>query len=251
MEKKQSKPINQPRIKDSFGNFVPNLGEEEVIITFSALDVRDYEGEENEPEMQIIVLKKLQKENKFEKTHETEIHSQGRNCTLSTQFKPKFIFSEMQIYKIQLFDKRLGGNFLIGEHIFTLGEFLGRNHGRMTLDMKRSHTKMGEVTLQLEQGRREVCYFNFVLEGIKLNNFGIINTISPLIKLWRPKISQENVEKIIKREMKVTDIEFDQWDCVFKSTGDGKNPVFRRGIIGALLLCHGIWDCPLRVNFNI
>lgn len=69
-----------------------------------------------------------------------------------------------------------------------------------------------------------------------------------MVKLWRPKLSPEQVGQALNKELDLKKIEIKDWDCVYKSTGEGKNPVFRKGIIGAKLLCYGIWDCPLRVK---
>lgn len=245
---KQKKITTRYR-KDTFGNNTKDMTEEKITIKLSAKDIRDYDGAENEPEMQLVINKKEVKLEKWEKTFESEIFKQSRNANFEQQFTVDFDFSELQELQFQLYDKRLGGNFLIGESTITLGEFLGLNDGHMELELKRSHTVMANLELKSVMTRREVCHFRFVIEGIKLNNFGIINTISPLIKLWRPKLTPEQIERLRSREIGFKEIEIKEWDCVFKSHGEGKNPVFRRGILGTLLLCHGIWDCPLKVKY--
>lgn len=244
MEK--SSIISKYRI-DPFGNKEKDMEMEVITMKFLSKDIREYDGAENEPQMQIIILKQNTKLEKWEQIFESEIYNQGRVAHFDQMMSLNFDFSEIQALKVQLYDKRIGGNFLIGESFFTLGEFIGLNDGQLHLDMKRSQTVMGKLSIECVTKGREICYFDFVLQGIKLNNFGIINTITPLVKLWKPKLTPEEVQKLIDEEITFKELKVKDWECVFKSNAEGKNPTFKRGVIPARSLCHGVWSCPLRV----
>lgn len=245
MEK--SKSISSKYRVDTYGNQEKDMEEEIITLKFISKDIREYSGAENEPQMQVILSKKNAKFESWEQIFESEIYSQSRIAYFDKLSRMTFDFSEIQELKAQLYDKRMGGNFLIGEAEFTLGEFIGLNDGHLELEMKRSQTVMGSLVIESVTHGREVCYFDFVLRGIKLNNFGIINTISPMVKLWRPKLTPEQIQQLIDGEVNFNKLDVEGWDCLFKSTADGKNPTFKRGIISAKLLCYGYWGCPLRV----
>jgi hypothetical protein len=83
-----------------------------------------------------------------------------------------------------------------------------------------------------------------------MTSFGLINSINPFVKLWTPNISQEVKEKLRKREISPKGLKVENWNVVYESGGTGTNAVFKKGIVGAELLCEGIWNMPLRVSLD-
>lgn len=98
--------------------------------------------------------------------------------------------------KVQVADVKGGGKFIMGECVFTLGALIGINNGIMSIDIKKNNQVTGLLSVRGSRASRETNFFNFHLKGHGLVNFGVMNTLHPLLKLWRPKISPEQMKNI-------------------------------------------------------
>lgn len=114
------------------------------------------------------------------KKFETEIYKQSRTANFQTRFETGFDFSEIQEFQVQLFDKRLGGNFLLGEATFTLGEFIGLNDGYLELEIKRSQTVMGALEMEFENKEKEKCVI--LSSTVKELNLITLGLLTPFLR---------------------------------------------------------------------
>jgi len=108
----------------------------------------------------------------------------------------------------------------------------------------------GKIKVTTERAPTETCFFTFAVDGVKLQNFGLLNTIVPFIRLWKPELTDDVKAKLQSGEIKPMGLKAPRWNVIFEAAGKSANPNFPKGTLGALNLCDGNWQMPLRVFFD-
>ena len=94
-----------------------------------------------------------------------------------------------------------GACSIIGEGIFNLASVLGAQNSLAAIDVKKGSQTAGFLSIRCNRGLKETSFFNFQIKGLGLNNFGLFNTLDPLIKLWKPKVSPEELQQIAQGKL--------------------------------------------------
>lgn len=137
---------------------------------------------------------------------------------------------------------------MIGEGIFNLASVLGAPNGLAAVDVKKSSQTAGFLSIRCNRGLKETSFFNFQIKGLGLNNFGLFNTLDPLIKLWKPKISPEELREISEGKLDPEKHGWKEWIAIWQGQGEGKNILFNACQLGTIYMCYGFHNFPLRVR---
>lgn len=154
----------------------------------------------------------------------------------------------IQEFKAQIQDMKEGAQAIIGEGIFNLSSIIGVYSGLSAIDVKKNNHTAGFLSIRCNRALKEMSFFNFQIKGIGLNNFGLFNTLDPLIKLWKPKVSPEQVKEIAEGKLDPEKHAWKDWITIWQGQGEGKNILFNACQLGTIYMCHGFHNLPLRVS---
>jgi hypothetical protein len=235
--------------KDQFGQWVIDVNNENILMQFMVEDTRvTTEAEENWPDMKLILNRRNAENNKWEEFEQSEVAEGTRKTKFYKNFYLPHNMSHFTEIKAQIADVKGGGKFIIGESVFTIGTLLGINNGILPVDLKKNNQTVGVLTIRGSRASRETNFFNFQLKGKNLVNFGVMNTLNPMLKLWRPKISPQQLQEIKDGKIDPASMGWTEWVTIWIGKAEGGSPTFEQSKMGCVYLCDGLWNLPLRVR---
>lgn len=184
----------------------------------------------------------------------TEIVWDSLNPDFTTSFKIDFIFESHQYFKIEVrdIDDKVGKVFeAMGFIEFELASLMGSKNGMLIKDLSHNNKKMGKIVLRSETVAKENYTLMFQPKGFKLTNFGMFSSISPMIQIYKPKLTQQVKQYLETGDTDITNfkqIHSGDWIKVYQSPKMmGSNCMFPYIKISSSKLCGGNMNLPIKV----
>ena len=152
----------------------------------------------------------------------------------------------MQPIQVRLIDTKFN-NLELGRTELTLAELLGGSHGYKEAPLKKSNFTTGHLSMRCFRADEETNYLKMGIGCKELANFGIMNSMDVMYKIFRPKLTVKQL--VSYKEKKFPLSEITEWEPVVariegKASGNCK---FASIAVGAQALCNQLWDMDLRV----
>lgn len=156
----------------------------------------------------------------------TEIVKDNLNPDFTTSISVDFIFERPQKFRIACIDvdDQIGKKFEdMGYCDFLLGDLVSSKNNLLFLDLYKAKNvasmeqsnlnldvtgkKYGTVVVRSEVKPKDIEKIQFQLYGQNLTNFGNFTSISPVLRIWKPKLDDELKQKVL-------DPNFNDWETV-------------------------------------
>lgn len=190
----------------------------------------------------------------------TEVVMENLSPDFTTSITVDFVFERSQKFRIACINYKTPKycSFAqIGYCDFLLGDLLSDKKNLLFLDLKPEDTtipqdpnkKIGKVVIRSEKKPLEVKKVQFQIKGTQLTNFGTLTSIQPILAIWKPELTQELKETVVKEGFSDWEqVRLCQWYKVWESPKYNSDSVmFPFVSIESGKLCGGDLRLPVKV----